>query len=217
MTTILPILIAVFAVSNITADYCRARTLLYITKPITTLLIIALAAVACSPIDRTYRIMVVIGLVFSLGGDVFLMLPEQPRSYFLPGLVSFFLAHVCYIVGFSSGTAWAGSQLAALAPFAVVGLGLYVYLFRHLGPMKTPVLCYTVIIVVMSWRAAVRLAHPAIPPCSALLATVGAALFMASDGCLAIDRFARKFRAARAIILGTYFASQTLIALSVHA
>jgi len=216
MTTILPILTAVFAVSNITADYCRARTIVYITKPITTLLIIALASLACSPINRTYQIMVVIGLVFSLAGDVFLMLPEQPRSYFMPGLISFFLAHVCYIVGFSTGTTLAASQLVALAPFALIGVGLYIYLFPHLGPMKTPVLCYTTIIVVMAWRATVRLDIPAIPHGGALLVTIGAALFMASDACLAIARFARQFRVARAIILGTYFAAQTLIALSVY-
>ena len=38
---------------------------------------------------------------------------------------------------------------------------------------------------------------------------------MVSDGALAINRFARPFRGAQAVVLGTYFPAQMLIALSV--
>jgi uncharacterized membrane protein YhhN len=37
-----------------------------------------------------------IGLLFSLAGDVFLMLPKEQ---FIAGLVSFLLAHIAYIIG----------------------------------------------------------------------------------------------------------------------
>ena len=39
-----------------------------------------------------------IGLLFSLAGDVFLLLPKEQ---FIAGLVSFLLAHVAYIIGFN--------------------------------------------------------------------------------------------------------------------
>src|SRR5439155_538218 len=41
-------------------------------------------------------------------------------------------------------------------------------------------------------------------------------LFMLSDGLLATDRFARRFAAADAAVMTTYYAAQTLIALSVR-
>src|SRR5438093_1270345 len=48
------------------------------------------------------------------------------------------------------------------------------------------------------------------------LALAGALLFMLSDGLLATDRFARRFAAADAALMTTYYAAQTLIALSVR-
>ena len=50
---------------------------------------------------------------------------------------------------------------------------------------------------------------------SSLLAFAGAALFVLSDGLLALDRFRRRFRSARALVQITYFVAQWLIAASV--
>jgi uncharacterized membrane protein YhhN len=54
------------------------------------------------------------------------------------------------------------------------------------------------------------------PGVSGLLAAAGAALFVASDSALAVNRFVRHFRRADALVLGAYFAAQTLIALSIR-
>jgi len=56
----------------------------------------------------------------------------------------------------------------------------------------------------------------AAPAASGGLALAGALLFMLSDGLLATDRFARRFAAADAALMTTYYAAQTLIALSVR-
>jgi uncharacterized membrane protein YhhN len=40
---------------------------------------------------------------------------------------------------------------------------------------------------------------------------------MVSDGVLAVDRFVRRFAAADAVVMTTYYAAQILIALSVRA
>jgi len=212
---VLAFFIAVAGTINIVADYRRSLSLKYVTKPLTTLLIVALALTR-EPVDRTYQVFIVIGLLFSLAGDVFLMLPEEPRSHFLAGLASFFLAHVCYIGGFSVRSTWAWSHVAALLVLALVGAGLCGYLWRRLGPLKGPVLCYTAIIVGMAWRATARLDAPEVPKVGAVLAMIGALLFMLSDACLAVARFARSFHASRAIVLSTYFTAQTLIAMSVR-
>ncbi len=49
----------------------------------------------------------------------------------------------------------------------------------------------------------------------ALLACAGAVLFVVSDSVLAVNRFRRPFAAAQAVVLGTHFSAQYLIALSV--
>lgn len=53
-------------------------------------------------IDR-FDALLIGALLFSLAGDVFLMLPG---NYFIPGLASFLVAHVFYIALFRQGQAW---------------------------------------------------------------------------------------------------------------
>jgi uncharacterized membrane protein YhhN len=215
LVILLPVLIATSTVIGIVADYRSARVLVYVFKPLSTILIIALAASACAA-DRTYQILIVIGLVFSLGGDVALMLPDRPRSFFIHGLVSFLIAHVFYIIAFTMGMPWAPTHLLVLLPFVAFGIAIGGYLWPHLGPLKPAVMCYITVILVMGWRAAVRMESPGVPLAGGVLAFAGAILFITSDLFLALDRFVRKFRAARAIVLGTYFTAQTLIALSLY-
>ena len=68
----------------------------------------------------------------------------------------------------------------------------------------------TTAIAVMAWQAGARWLELEQP--GALLASLGATLFAFSDGALAWNRFRRPFRPAQAIVLGTYFSAQWLIA-----
>ena len=69
-------------------------------------------------------------LLLCLAGDVLLMLP----GLFIPGLVSFLCAHLCYLALFRQGQRWfpSGTALAASLAAAVV---MYAILFPHLGPV----------------------------------------------------------------------------------
>jgi alkenylglycerophosphocholine/alkenylglycerophosphoethanolamine hydrolase len=49
-----------------------------------------------------------------------------------------------------------------------------------------------------------------------VVAGLGAALFVTSDGMLAYDKFVRQFPSARLLVLTTYWLAQWLIALSVR-
>ncbi|NIN65212.1 MAG: lysoplasmalogenase, partial [Anaerolineae bacterium] len=69
-------------------------------KPLTTFLILLMALVSPGATTSLYRGAIVLGLAFSLVGDVFLMLPSDR---FLLGLISFLLAHMAYIGAFSLG------------------------------------------------------------------------------------------------------------------
>ncbi len=212
---VLPFVIAVTMLISIVAEYRRARTVVYVFKPLSTVLIITLAALA-QPAECTYQVLIIIGLVFSLAGDVFLMLPEEPRSFFVPGLVVFLIAHLFYIVAFCLGGGWSSKDLLVALPFLAFGIGTAAYLWPSLGAMRAPVALYILVILAMGWRSGVRIYAVDAPMPGAVIALVGAVLFIFSDLILALNRFVRPFASARATNLTTYFAGQTCIALSVH-
>ena len=64
-----------------------------------------------------------LGLLFSLGGDVFLMLPHEQ---FIPGLVSFLIGHICYLIGFNStGVVIDAASLILLVVVLFTGYRVY--------------------------------------------------------------------------------------------
>jgi uncharacterized membrane protein YhhN len=202
--------IAVSAALTIAAAGWKRRTAFYVLKPLTTLLIIGLALTQDAELYLVpfYRPLVAAGMVFSLVGDVLLMLP---RDRFVAGLVAFLVAHLLYIVAFTFDgvrtTWWIAFPLAA---YAVVLLRT---LLPHVAArLKAPVKVYAGVLLAMAWMALERGAA-GLP--GGAFAAAGALLFVASDSALATDRFARRFRGAEAVVLGTYFAAQTLIALSI--
>ncbi len=206
MTILLPLVTAVLAIGG---EYQPKRTLVYIFKPLTTLLIIWMALTGPIAVPPVYKWLIITGLIFCLGGDVFLMLPAK---YFIIGLVSFLVGHLLYIAAFVSD---GGFHLAWgwLIPFALYGIVYYRVLAPGLGKLRGPVIVYILAILTMAWQAWGR--WSAVPGTGALLAAIGAALFVVSDSILAYDRFRQKFWAARIIVLTTYWAAQWLIASSV--
>ncbi len=210
MIAALSVAVLVSALLHIRAEYQGPRSQVYLFKPLTTILILAVAIAAPQPVHGYYRSAIALGLLFSLAGDVFLMLP---KDRFLPGLASFFVAHVVYIVGFGSRTGFAFDGVA-LIPFLGVGAMMVAFLWKGFGPMRIPAIAYAIAIVVMAWQAWVQ--YGVAPDASSLLAVAGALLFVTSDSILAVDRFRAPFRAAQAALLLTYFSGQWLIALSVN-
>ena len=185
------------------------RPIHLVTKPLTTGLIIAVAAAAAAPGPAAYKTLVLAGLALSLLGDIALMFPEK---WFTAGLVAFLAAQVSYILAFKPLPGHPVSP-ATFLPFVLFGLLMFFLLAPKLGPMKLPVFIYIAAITLMAGFAAARFIDRG--GTKPLLAFVGAVLFLISDSVLAYDRFARKVPGARVIILGTYFPAQLLIALSV--
>ncbi len=190
-------------------EYQSKRTLVYIFKPLTTLLIIGVALSGLSDATTTYPWLIVAGLVFCLGGDIFLMLPAK---YFIVGLISFLIGHLLYIGAFVSD---GGFHLALvwLIPLAVYGIVFYRILAPGLNKLRVPVIIYILAILIMAWQAWGR--WSAFPSTATLLAVSGAAFFVISDSFLAYDRFRQKFKSARILVLSTYWIAQWLIAYSV--
>ena len=197
----------------IRAQFRSEQRRVYFYKPLSTLLVILVAALSFSApnVKAGYTAGVLAGLVLSLGGDVALMFDS--RKAFLIGLVLFLLAHVAYSItfalfnGFYLGDLVSGGVLLALA------IVVYRYLEPGLGQIKGPVIAYIAIICFMVNRAASAFLGSAFTPAQAWLITVGAVLFWVSDLMLAINRFRRPFERHH-ISLAFYYGGQLLIALS---
>jgi len=185
-------------------------TLRYIFKPLTTVLILALALLLPDAVSPLYRALIAIGILFSLGGDIFLMLP---RDAFVWGLASFLVAHLFYIAAYISR---AGLQMnwLLLAPFVLYGAVLLYLLLPHIGAVRVPVILYAVVLMAMGWQAAAL--WWAVRDTAALLAMAGALLFIASDSILALDKFRAPIPQRDLLIMSTYYGALLLIAWSVY-
>lgn len=205
---LLTILATIAAALTISAEYHGPKRVGYIFKPLTLVLIISIALLPKYPVSQFYKYMIVAGLVCSLIGDVFLMLPSD---HFVSGLVSFLIAHMFYATAFLVEGNRAVSLWAAV-PLVVYGGFMLRYLWRGLGKLKVPVIVYMLVLLLMAWIAISRFLIT--KQNGSLLAAVGAILFVASDSFLALDKFRNSFRLAQLLILTTYFVAQCLIALS---
>ena len=196
------------AILTILATYQGRRLTLYLFKPLTIVLIILIALQSKNPTSPYYKQAIIAGLVFSLVGDIFLMLPGDR---FIPGLVAFLAAHIFYIAAFmyESGRALSTWELI---PFLIYGTLMLRLLWAHLKQMRGPVILYMTAILMMGWVAASRWLLTG--QAGSRQAFVGAILFIASDSVFALERFRGRFRSAQLLILSTYFAAQWLIALS---
>ena len=212
-------LIVLTALITIVAEIRRHIRLIYIFKPLTTLLIIAVALVGAFSGDGgsagpgTFGLLVIVGLVFSFGGDVILMPPDSiPR--FRGGLILFFLGHVSYIAAFWALGSWRLPDLLVGLLLLVIGIAYYRLLWPKLGSMKISVALYIVVISLMVSRAVSSLTTGRIGASRAVLVTVGAVLFFISDVILSANRFWRPWRYER-ISLAFYFSGQCCLALAV--
>ena len=198
------------AVVAIVASMRGWRKGVYVFKPLTTLLILGLVLTGPSHpyLHPLYRPLVAAGLALSLAGDVLLMLP---RDRFVAGLAAFLVAHLLYIAAFTlEGVTTTWWTVLPLAAYGVVLLRIL--LPRVPGRLQAPVAVYAPVLLAMAGTA-VGADGGTVP--AAPFALLGGVLFVASDSALAIDRFARQFRGADAVVLGTYYAAQLLIAFSV--
>jgi uncharacterized membrane protein YhhN len=208
--SILPWSAAVSAVVNILSETFDLRVMVYIFKPLTLVIIIAMVLIGMKGNRKFYSNLVLLGLLFSLMGDVLLMLPAD---LFVQGLVSFLIAHIFYIMAFSQGVDLRLNSLSWV-PFLLFGVLIYGFMLPSLKKMTIPVLAYMVVILTMGWRAYERWFQRKTGKAKSAL--IGAILFIISDSALGINRFRLPFEWSTLVVLATYFPAQWFIALSVE-
>ena len=192
-------LTAVVAVADWLAVANSQRLAEYILKPLVMVALIAVAA-TLDPSSDVARVMLIIGLVLSMVGDVCLMVPTD---LFVAGLGAFLLAHVVYVIalislGVSVGGLLIGMVLmAALA--VVVGRRIVQGAASSDSALAGPVAAYIAVISVMVATAIGT---------GRFFAVVGAVLFATSDSVLGWTRFLSDFSRSRLIVMVTYHLGQ---------
>jgi len=193
--------VAFSSIMSVIGDKPKNRTLHYVFKPLT-MVILIVGALSTGIADSSFSYWIIAGLVLSLLGDIFLMLPSDK---FIQGLGSFLLAHIAYIVAFyqlydGAITLW---WLGAIALFSV---GYFTLLSPNLGDLKLPVVVYILAISAMMWLSGELYFQQSSD--AHLLLMSGALTFALSDASLAWNRFKKPFSWAQWLILLTYFAAQ---------
>ncbi len=196
----------------------RQKRLEYIFKP-ATLVVVLIGAwlLTREPHDAWQARFFLLGLAFSLAGDVFLMLPGE--RFFLPGLAVFLLAHLCYIVGLNP-TLPPCPALVFLVVVAVVGVTLdrsIVAGLRRQGQtsLLVPVAIYSLVLSLMLFSAWATLFRPEWTPPRQALVITGASLFFASDAMLAWNRFVAPSFWLRMLVIVTYHLGQMALVTSI--
>ncbi len=181
----------------------------WIAKPAATLALIAWAwpRGESHPMQRRW---LRIGLWASLAGDVALLWPAQG---FLPGLLSFLVAHLAFIRSMALRGRFGVPRWPFVAYAAVAAGVLGGVLWPGLpAELRVPVVVYVAVLVAMAgqgaaWWLATR-------ERDAVWAAAGGALFLASDTLLAVDRFGGGLPLATLCIHALYWASIALISRS---
>jgi uncharacterized membrane protein YhhN len=198
-------LTAVVAVSDWLAVSNNYRVAEYILKPLVMVFLIAVA-LSIDPSSDFARVMLIIGLAFSMVGDVCLMLP---KDMFIAGLGAFLVAHVFYVVallalGISFGGFLFGVMLMAVVAL-VVGRNIVQGAALTDKALAGPVAAYMAVISLMVASAIGT---------GRFFAIAGALLFAASDSVLGWTRFLKNFPRSRMIVMVTYHLGQAGLVLA---
>ncbi|MCW3462199.1 lysoplasmalogenase [Chitinophaga nivalis] len=179
----------------------------YATKPLLMIILAIYFLGSKAPMPRLSKILLVAALFFSFGGDVLLLLPDK---YFLPGLGSFLLAHILYMLFFLkirySNFPIPLCKYPLVFLHAAVLIVFILFLLPYLGSLTVPVIVYAlaVSLVVQCVLHAFRFREqPAGWYCM-----IGSVLFLISDGIIAVEKFYHPLPQGGLLVMFTYGLAQ---------
>ncbi len=164
--------------------------------------ILALAALLFRRVPGVQGKLLFAGMLLSGCGDVILDIDRV--NLFIPGLVAFLLAHVCYIAAFATELRLEPKRAIPIALLTIYALVIGWFLRDIPSDKLVPVMAYLAVITVMAMGAfLLRRPFP--------LIAIGAVTFMISDTVIAVDKFLVEIPQSRLINIGIYYAAQCMI------
>ncbi|MCR4614759.1 MAG: lysoplasmalogenase [Clostridiales bacterium] len=188
-----------------------------------------LASMQISGHSGAFAKFIMIALIFSWFGDLFLHIDDSAK-FFIIGAFSFLVGHIFYITAYhhaqnsllGSSPLFSKSEIITVAVFLlIVALILFGALKLRPGMLTAPISIYAVVLSAMFIKAVflgigILRVDPAIKngTAVAVLLICGAALFVISDATLAVitcDEKRNTFK-LKVVNIATYFAAQVLLA-----
>lgn len=187
------ILVIVFAI-DLFFIFNNQPELRFFTKPILLPILILMYITGSKSEKIQLDKLFLVGLVLSFFGDLFLLF----KWGFLPGLGSFLMGHVFYIISFKK------KLQKDISEFWPIILSLYAsillfFLFPYLKEMKIPVIIYAVVIATMMYNAIKTHNRNLI---------IGALLFLISDTLLSVYLFLQPLMILNLLVMTTYILAQ---------
>jgi uncharacterized membrane protein YhhN len=216
LTTILSLAVVTTAAATWVAVAKGWKKLEYLSKPITVVFLLG-TLIQAGGLRGTPLVCFGLGLLFSLAGDVFLMISYARLSnrWFLAGLSAFFLAHVVYIIALNL-------PFGTPSPVWAIGLGLILAITagrvlrrilagvraKGLPRLVRPVMVYGMVITIMLLSAFLTIYRPDWKTSASGLVCLGASLFYFSDLLLAWNKFVKPVRNGRLMNMAAYHLGQ---------
>lgn len=206
--SLLPFYISVIV--YLTAMYFEATLWLWTFKPLLILTLIFHFLQSTKIYHHKIKKLVIAALIFSMMGDIFLMLPDN-ENYFIFGLGSFLIAHIFYIFAFLQIRKELQQRLNIWfiifpALYCIILLNT---LLPNAGALAIPVVFYAIIISCMLVAAL----H-----CSIIqnkntgwFFAAAAMLFVISDSFIGLDKFYMNIKGNSWIVMLTYMSAQLLL------
>jgi uncharacterized membrane protein YhhN len=182
-------------------------------KTLTTLLFV-LTAWAAGPVG-SYGGYLFAGLLLSALGDL-LLIPRAKPS-FAAGLCAFLLAHLLYVLAFTTLAPLEGANWPLLVGLAAL-TSAFLYLFwERFGGLRLAVAVYAAVMTLMLASAWSVLLNAEVAATAGALIAAGATLFYLSDLFVALERFAARRFINKLLGLPLYYAAQFMLAFSLAA
>lgn len=207
--------------ANLFFEFQYSKLGIFCTKPLLMSVLSLWFYVKTKANFTTFHKFLLAGFIFSMFGDTFLMFVENepPRpEFFLYGLGSFLITHICYLLAFlkfpSTKKGLIQRQPFWILPFIVLFFGNILTLWSDIpAAMKIPVIIYSLAIVLMA-IGALNLFGKA-PKYVFKWIFIGAILFVISDSLIGLNKFRGddfQIPLVRILIMGFYLSGQYLLA-----
>ena len=162
-----------------------------------------------------YHLLIFAGLLFSFLGD--LILTRSGETFFLLGMLAFVGTHICNSIYFYKLRSihvnrMQEAGLAAIILF-IITIVVFTLLKPYLSNFTIPILIYMAIISMMAILATNTLSNPSLKKMALAFFIPGAALFVLSDGMLAMNKFLLHQPLLDIVVMLTYGGAQCLLIL----
>lgn len=183
---------AFYCVSTFTNDY----PLHWLTKIVPILILLTTLILSLKDNKNKEVKLFITGLVFCMGGDVFLAVDRE--NLFIFGLGSFLIGHIFYI---SALFPLEAKNKLGITGLAICGVIIMSVLLGKLGSLLIPVLAYMLVLLAMA-------ATTMLSKSSNVWLILGGVCFTASDSLIGLDKFLSPIPHAGLFIMVTYYLAQ---------